>query len=106
MASSFRLEGSSMLPLFKPGQYAIVLSARPEAGDCAVYEYEGRILLHRVIKTGPEGVWFADDAGRLEPHLVAWEKVRGKVSSGHPLAGGLCGRLYSGIRRAISPLFI
>lgn len=106
MASSFRLEGSSMLPVFRPGQCAIVLSARPAAGDCAVYEYEGRTLLHRVLKTGPEGVWFADDAGRLKPHLITWEKVRGKVSSGHPLSGGLCGRLYSGFRRFMAPLFI
>jgi hypothetical protein len=95
-----------MLPVFKPGEFALVRSAGLVAGDCAVYEYEGRNLLHRVLKAGPEGVWFADDAGRLEPHLVAWKKVRGKVLSAHPLAGGLCGRLYSGLRRAISPLFI
>lgn len=104
--AAFRLEGSSMLPVFKAGEFSIVRPAGLAAGDCAVYEYEGRNLLHRVLKAGPEGVLFADDAGRLEPHLAAWGKVRGKVLSGHPLAGGLCGRIYSVLRRAVSPLFV
>ena len=102
--SAFRLEGSSMLPIFKPGEVAIVQPAGLTAGDCAVYEYEGRNLLHRIVKTGPEGVWFSDDAGRLEPHLVAWKNVRGKVLSAHPLAGGFCGLVYSTLRRRFSKL--
>ena len=72
-----------------------------KTGDCAVYAYEGRTLLHRIIKIAPGGAWFADDAGRLEPHLIPWEKVRGKVLSRNPLAGGLCGFLYSIFRRSI-----
>ena len=111
MPVAFRLEGSSMLPVFKPGELALVQppaagtsAPRLSPGDCAVYEYEGRNLLHRVLKTGPAGAWFADDAGRLEPHLVRWEQVRGKVLSGHFLAGGLPGRIYSLLRRSLSRL--
>jgi len=103
-----------MLPVFKPGQIALVqpLSPAPgdfcglSAGDCAVYELEGRVLLHRVVKTVPGGAWFADDSGRIEPHLVPWKKIRGKALNGNPLAGGLCGRLYSKLRRSVSKLFV
>ncbi|MDO8806173.1 MAG: hypothetical protein Q7R35_17290 [Elusimicrobiota bacterium] len=102
-----------MLPVFKPGEIALVhpLIPHPSSlilspGDCAVYDLEGRILLHRVVKTGPEGAWLADDAGRLEPHLVPWENIRGKVLSRNPLAGGLCGYIYSKIRRSLALLFV
>jgi len=100
-----------MLPVFRPGELALAGrgTQNPQRwlrpGDCAIYDLEGRTLLHRVLKTGSGGAWFADDAGRLEPHFVPWENILGKVLSRHPLAGGFCGRLYSGLRRAISPLF-
>ena len=107
----FRLEGSSMLPVFKPGEVAIVeckvqsAKCKINPGDCLIYEFEGRTLLHRVVKTAPTGLWFADDAGRLEPHLVPWKNIRGKVLSRNPLAGGLAGHIYSKIRRSIYSLF-
>ncbi len=109
---AFRLEGSSMLPVFKPGDIVLVqpFSLKPLAlslspGDCAVYSHKGRELLHRVVRTGPDGAWFADDAGRLEPHLTPWENVRGKVLSRNLLADGLCGRFYSKIRRIVNAAF-
>jgi len=104
MALAFRLEGSSMLPVFKPGGLALVDGGRPGPGDCAVYSYEGRTLLHRVLKTGPAGAWLSDDAGRLEPHLVPWENVRGRAPGDNFLARGLAGRLYSRCRRTFSRL--
>lgn len=101
-----------MFPVFKSGEVAIVerkaqkAKSKIKPGDCAVYSYEGRLLLHRVVKTGPEGAWLADDAGRLEPHLVPWVNIRGKVLSQNPLACGLCGLVYFKIRRSIAPLFV
>lgn len=103
--SAFRLEGSSMLPVFKPGEVVLVRPFNLSAGDCAVYSYEGRTLLHRVVKIGENGAWFCDDAGRLEPHFVPLENIRGKALRRNPLAGGLAGRIYSGLRRSLSPLF-
>jgi len=103
--SAFRLEGSSMLPVFKPGEVALVRPLGLSAGDCAVYTYKGGTLLHRVMKVAGNGAWFCDDAGRLEPHFVPLEHIRGKALSRHPLAGGLRGRIYSGLRRFLSPLF-
>ncbi len=106
-AKAYRLEGSSMFPVFRPGELALAArgTRNPERrlrpGDCAVYELEGRTLLHRAVKTGPEGAWFADDAGLLQPHFVPWKDVRGKVLSRNPLAGGFCGYIYSKLRRLV-----
>lgn len=112
MTEAFRLTGSSMHPVFKPGQVVLVQplpgsSAVPLAsGDCAVYSYRGRTLLHRVVKAGSGGVWFSDDAGRIAPHLVGWELVRGRVVDGHFLSRGLCGLVYSRLRRSFSRVFL
>lgn len=96
-----------MLPVFRPGGVALAEGTGPgllRPGDCAVYLYGGRTLLHRVLAAGPEGAWLADDAGRLTPHLVPWSAVLGRALGG-PLAGGLCGLVYSRLRRAVYALF-
>ena len=94
-----------MLPVFKPGQVVLVSAVKAgpylRPGDCAVYSYEGSTLLHRVVKTTESGAWFADDAGRLAPHLVPWENIRGKVLSRNPFSGGIVGAVYSELRRAL-----
>ncbi len=100
---AFILEGTSMRPLFKAGETVLVapLLLYPlsfHRGDCAVYEYEGRKLLHRAVRLDAAGVWFADDAGRISPHHVTWSAVRGKVISGNLFAAGLPGFLYSRAR--------
>ncbi len=76
---------------------------RPRAGDCAVYDFYGRNLLHRVLKTSPAGAWFADDAGLLRPHFVPWARVCGRARGG-PLSSGLAGLVYCRARRAFSLL--
>jgi hypothetical protein len=102
---AFRLKGSSMFPLFKEGGAALVGGGRPAAGDCAVYSYMGRTLLHRVVRTSASGAWLADDAGRLEPHFVPWARVRGRAHGGL-LAGGLPGLAYCKARRVLSALLL
>jgi len=104
MPRAFLLKGSSMLPVFRPGELTLLEEARPKPGDCAVYDYKGRTLLHRVLSTGPAGAWLADDAGRLEPHLVPWKNVRGRTPGDSFLARGLAGLLYSRCRRSFSRL--
>lgn len=94
-----------MFPVFRAGGAALVSGERPRAGDCAVYDFYGRNLLHRVIRTSTAGAWLADDAGRLEPHFVPWARVRGRAHGG-PLAGGLAGLAYCKARRALSALFL
>ncbi len=113
MPAAFLLEGTSMLPVFRPGEVVIILpldakarASRLAPGDCAVYAYQGCTLLHRVIRVVPEGAWLSDDAGRLEPHLAPWADIKGLPLSRHPLSAGLPGLLYSRIRRSISFLFV
>lgn len=101
---AFKLEGSSMLPLFKPGEVVLVQPSPVtlSPGDCAVYEFGGRRLLHRVIRKEAGGFWLSDDAGRLKPHRAGWEQIEGKVISGNPLKNGRIGLAYSKLRRALS----
>jgi hypothetical protein len=95
-----------MLPLFKAGDVALIessildLKSEILPGDCAVYEFEGRKLLHRVVKTDAGGAWFSDDAGRINSHYVPWTSVTGRVVDRNPLAGGLAGFYYSKCKRA------
>ncbi|MBU2575419.1 MAG: S24/S26 family peptidase [Elusimicrobia bacterium] len=127
MIRAIKLEGSSMLPLFKPGDIVFVedrgqksevrgqnsdnstlhstpypLASIPytlRPGDCAVYDFGGRRLLHRVIAKEAGGLWFSDDAGRIKPHFAPWERVAGKALSGNPLKNGLIGLGYAKLRR-------
>lgn len=91
-----------MLPVFKPGEVVLLSAVSLKRGDCAVYEFNGATLLHRVIRTGREGVWFSDDAGRLEPHFVPLRSIKGKAVSSNPLTSGFCGFIYSALRRRLS----
>lgn len=108
MIKAVKLEGSSMLPLFKPGQTALVETApfprtiTLSPGDCAVYSYEGRTLLHRVVSARRDGVVMSDDAGRLAPHFVPWENISGRVISRNPLKKGMAGLCYSLLRTILS----
>ena len=111
MLKAIRLEGSSMLPLFRAGEIvlvepllfpdpqALIPQPFPAAGDCVVYNYEGRSLLHRIISANASGALVADDAGRLAPHRVPWSEVSGRVISGNPLKKGLAGLAYNSVRK-------
>lgn len=93
-----------MLPVFKAGELVLVSPERPRPGDCAVYSYEGRTLLHRVEAVTGGGAVFADDAGRLEPHFVPWRDVAGRAAGRGPLSGGTAGLIYSRLRRRLASL--
>lgn len=111
-----------MLPLFKPGQIVLIddnlrgpssrsaarrqeppRALQPSAfslspGDCIVYIFKGRSLLHRVIAVETTGVVVSDDAGALSPHSVPWSAVTGRVLTSNPLKKGLPGLLYHKIK--------
>jgi len=103
MIQAIKLEGTSMYPLFKAGEIALVETpaAGCRAGDCVVYDLEGRRLLHRVVAADAAGALVRDDAGRLAPHRVPWAAVSGRVVSRNPLKKGLAGLVYSAARKFI-----
>jgi len=87
-----KLYGSSMSPLFKEGDIVFVEErSQPlpkgwiKSGDCAVYFFEGKQLLHRVVSVANFGAIISDDAGMIKPHFVGWQDIVGKVLSPNPL---------------------
>ena len=106
MPACFSLEGSSMLPVFRPGELVLLSDDRPRPGDCAVYLFEGARLLHRVLAVTEKGAWLADDAGRLEKHFVPYKDISGTAVSGGLLSRGRPGLAYSLSRRALSRLLL
>lgn len=108
MIKVYKLAGTSMRPLFKEGGVVLAESScdkgalRP--GDCVVYGYRGRVLLHRVLRISETGVFISDDAGVVSPHFVPHQDILGRVLSRNPLCGGPVGLLYSYLRRNIRSL--
>ncbi|MBI4656802.1 MAG: S24/S26 family peptidase [Elusimicrobia bacterium] len=103
---AIKLEGASMFPLFKDKDVVFVSEVRSQMsdirykkGDCVVYNFEGKKLLHRVTGIENDGAWISDDAGIIEPHFVKWEDIEGKVLSKNPFVSGIPGMLYSKIRK-------
>jgi hypothetical protein len=87
----FRLEGSSMRPLFREGATALVRRGKLRRGDCAVYLAGGRTLLHRVAGFAGDRVVLRDDGWEMPPHAVHPRHIIGRVVSGNPLKSGLPG---------------
>lgn len=86
--------GTSMSPFFKDGD--IILYEKKELkdilkGDCVVYLYRGRILLHRVIDKFRDNLVISNDDD-LDEHIVPFKDVLGKVC-GTNFKEGLCGYL-------------
>jgi signal peptidase I len=88
---AFRLEGSSMRPLFRAGDTALVVPSRLGRGDCAVYRAGGRALLHRVAGFAGDRVVLRDDGWEMPPHAVHPRHILGRVVSRNPLKSGLPG---------------
>lgn len=85
---AFRLEGSSMRPLFREGETALVRRGRLRRGDCAVYLAGGRKLLHRVAGFAGERVVLRDDGWEMPAHAVHPRQILGRVVSANPLKSG------------------
>ncbi|MCG2725755.1 MAG: S24/S26 family peptidase [Elusimicrobia bacterium] len=110
MIKAIKVEGSSMSPVFKNGDI-VLIKKRPEArsqksdfkefrkGDCAVYNFEGQNLLHRVIKITANGLWFQDDGQSIPSHFIKWENILGKVVSKNPLKNGCSGFMYFKLKK-------
>jgi signal peptidase I len=97
-----KVEGSSMKPLFYAGDTVLVKAVAEKEirkGDCVVYNFEGRNLLHRVIKIDVNGVWICDDGQVMALHFVKWIDIRGRVQSSNLLKNGFPGFIYFNLKR-------
>lgn len=71
-----------MRPLLKEGKLVRVAPCAPSAfklGDCVVYDWEGKTLLHRIWWRNARGFWLKDDVGLMKAHFVTREQVLGKA---------------------------
>ena len=105
-----KVEGSSMKPLFNDGDI-VLIKKRPEVrsqksdfkefrkGDCLVYNFDGRNLLHRVIKIAENGIWIQDDGQVMTLHFVKWRDIRGRVQSSNPFKNGFPGFMYFNLKK-------
>ncbi|HBA59750.1 MAG TPA: hypothetical protein DCZ92_02785 [Elusimicrobia bacterium] len=102
MIQAVKLEGSSMLPLFRAGEIVLIQSgAAVRPGDCVVYSHGDGLLLHRVVAADSAGPLIGDDAGLLEPHRVPWAGVKGRVLSRNPLKKWPVGLAYNILGRLL-----
>ncbi len=85
-----------MRPLFKEGDFVLVKQIYPfhSVGDCIVYNYQGKTLLHRVIGVQDGGVFVQDDGQIADKHFVPSKNIIGKVISSNPLKRGVLGYFY------------
>ena len=82
----FAPQGWSMYPLISDGRdQVIVIPAKGHKlrrGDVALYRRPGDILvLHRVWKITPEGVWFVGDNQKIPEGPLRREQIRGVMSA-------------------------
>jgi hypothetical protein len=65
-----RVEGQSMLPFLRPGEYLLAQAVEgglPAAGDLIVFRQAGVAVTHRVVRVSPGGVTLkGDNARRLD----------------------------------------
>jgi hypothetical protein len=81
-AVRFRARGSSMWPAIPSGSMLLVLpcpAAMLRVGQVAAFERRGQVVVHRVQRIGPEGLYFAGDALKDGDGCVERERILGRV---------------------------
>lgn len=81
----FRARGMSMDPFIRDGDVITVvpLHARPRLGDviACTHPGNGRLMVHRVVAAGQDGLVLRGDANDAADGAVAWGEVLGAVSA-------------------------
>ncbi len=93
-----KTEGDSMRPLIRGGEMveaAPFCSGSVRSGDCVVYQWEDRTLLHRVWWKSKNCFFIKDDAALMRIHPVLSNQILFKVISKGILSKGLIGLCYS-----------
>ena len=94
--------GTSMLPAIAPGQpVTVACGERPRVGDVAVFRYEERIGVHRVVRdNAPAWLLTWGDANALPDGAIAPSQVIGVVAGAPAATPSLARRV---LLRAIAP---
>ncbi|MCR4660168.1 MAG: VanZ family protein [Bacteroidales bacterium] len=80
---SLPLKGSSMRPLLREGRDVVLLAPvedKPRLGEIYLFEYQGRHLLHRLIKAGDVELTFCGD-NSSSTETVQATAVKGHLSA-------------------------
>jgi len=76
------VKGSSMMPFIRSGSLVIIEKFSDlKKGDCALFEQEGKLILHRVKKVKENGYVFIGDNSYKSDGFILKEKVYGKLSA-------------------------
>lgn len=78
----FLARGNSMWPAIPSRSEVEVVpcvQAELEAGQLAAFERAGQVVVHRVLRVGPEGVYFAGDALRRADGCIAAAQLLGRA---------------------------
>lgn len=79
-----RVEGTSMLPLLRPGDYVLAISTPLHTlsfGDLAVFRRDGVLITHRVISREGEGIRTCGDNASSADNFILKGDVLGRVAS-------------------------
>lgn len=72
--------GGSMLPAIAPGQRVVVdCAADPGVGDVAAFRIDGRVGVHRVVRSWPDGFLSWGDANALPDQPLRREQLIGTL---------------------------
>jgi hypothetical protein len=108
--------GPCMVPFFQPGDIMRLVpcaEAEIRRGDVIVFKPPGedRLVVHRVIETGPDGIRTRGDRNnQTDPWVLNREHIRGRVVSlergmrRHFVCGGLAGMLHADLIRGLQRL--
>ncbi|MFD0900837.1 S24 family peptidase [Actinomadura sediminis] len=70
------VEGESMLPGLRPGDWLVVRTGAPAAGDVVVARHPGRpdlLIVKRAVRRGPDGWWLESDNQRAPGRRDSWD---------------------------------
>lgn len=79
LIKAVKLYGSSMLPFYRSGEIILCNTyfdkKKLKVGDCAIYDIDGCLYLHRIEKIKEDGIVFSNDDD-LPSHFVKWERIK------------------------------
>lgn len=81
--AEFRLNGNSMRPLLRNGRDVVIIAPvaaeRVAEGDVVLFRYQGKHILHRIIKRSGENLLLAGDGNYCRFETATTSEVIGRL---------------------------